>query len=98
MLVNDFLQFPNVVTPNGDGVNDRFVIKNLIDGLGFPINQLDIYNKWGAHVYHKVNIASDDDFWDPNTNNMPAGTYFFRFSAKGYNGNIERNGTIEVVR
>ena len=98
LLVNDFLQFPNVVTPNGDGVNDRFVIKNLIDGLGFPINQLDIYNKWGAHVYHKVNIASDDDFWDPNTNNMPAGTYFFRFSAKGYNGNIERNGTIEVVR
>ncbi len=98
LLVNDFLQFPNVVTPNGDGVNDRFVIKNLVDGLGFPINQLDIYNKWGTLVFHRENIATYDDFWDPNTNSMPAGTYFYRFSARGYNGNIEHNGTIEVIR
>ncbi len=98
LLVNDFLQYPNVVTPNGDGINDRFIIKNLVDGLGYPINQLDIYNKWGSHIFHKENIASEDDFWDPNDGNMPAGTYFFRFSARGYNGNVEHNGTIEVLR
>lgn len=96
LVVNDFLQFPNVVSPNGDGVNDRFVIKNLVNGMGYPINQLDIYNKWGTRVYHKENISRDEDFWDPK--NMPAGTYFYRFSAKGYNGNIEHNGAIEVVR
>ena len=96
LVVNDFLQFPNVVSPNGDGINDRFVIKNLVNGMGYPINQLDIYNKWGTRVYHKENISRDEDFWDPK--NMPAGTYFYRFSARGYNGNIEHNGAIEVVR
>jgi gliding motility-associated-like protein len=96
LVINDFLQFPNVVTPNGDGINDRFVIQNLIDGLGYPINTLDIYNKWGTRVFHKENISSDDDFWDPV--NVPAGTYFYRFSAQGYNGNIEHNGAIEVIK
>lgn len=96
LVVNDYLQFPNVVSPNGDGINDRFVIKNLVNGMGYPINQLDIYNKWGVRVYHMENISRDEDFWDPQ--NMPAGTYFYRFSAKGYNGNVEHNGAIEVVR
>ena len=96
LLVNDFLQFPNVVTPNGDGINDRFVIQNLVSGNGYPTNVLDIYNKWGTHVYHKENISKDEDFWDPK--DMPAGTYFYRFSARGYNGNIEHNGAIEVVK
>ena len=95
LVINDYLQFPNVVTPNGDGINDRFVIQNLIDGLGYPINSLDIYNKWGARVFHVENIDSDDDFWDPA--DMPDGTYFYRFSARGYNGNIEHNGAIEVI-
>ena len=96
LLVNDFLQFPNVVSPNGDGINDRFVIQNLVEGKGYPINSLDIYNKWGVRVFHKDNISSDEDFWDPK--DMPTGTYFYRFSARGYNGNIEHNGAIEVVR
>lgn len=96
LVVNDFLQFPNVVTPNGDGINDRFVILNLLDGMGYPVNSLDIYNKWGTRVYHKENISSEADFWDPA--GMPAGTYFYRFSAQGYNGNIEHNGSIEVIK
>ncbi|MBR6898970.1 MAG: gliding motility-associated C-terminal domain-containing protein [Bacteroidales bacterium] len=95
LVINDFLQFPNVVTPNGDGINDRFVIQNLVDGLGYPINSLDIYNQWGARVYHRENIDSEDDFWDPA--DVPDGTYFYRFSARGYNGNIEHNGSIEVI-
>ena len=96
LIVNDFLQFPNVVTPNGDGINDRFVIVNLLDGIGYPINQLDIYNRWGTRVYHMENISSDEDFWDPS--DLPAGTYFYRFSARGYSGNIEHNGAIEVIK
>lgn len=96
LLVNDFLQFPNVVTPNGDGINDRFVIGNLIGGMAYPVNTFDVYNKWGTRVFHKENIATDADFWDPS--DVPAGTYFYRFSARGYNGNIEHNGAVEVIK
>lgn len=98
LLVNDFLQFPNVVTPNGDGVNDRFVIVNLVEGHGYPVNCLDVYNKWGARVFHKENISRTEDFWDPAKDNIPTGTYFYRFSGVGFNGNIERNGCVEILR
>ena len=96
LVINDFLQFPNVVTPNGDGINDLFIIKGLVEGMGYPINSLDIYNKWGTLVFHRTNISSMDDFWDPS--NVPSGTYFYRFSAHGYNGNVEHNGAIEVIK
>jgi gliding motility-associated-like protein len=98
LVINDLLQFPNTVTPNGDGINDIFEIKNLIDGGGFTDNELYIYNHWGRKVYHKTGISTREDFWDPAANNDPDGTYYFRFSAKGYMGNILRNGTITVVR
>ncbi len=96
LVVNDYLTFPNVVTPNGDGINDIFVIGNLIDGMGYPNNTLDIFNKWGSKVYHKDNISRPEDFWDPS--NVPAGTYFYRFTAHGYNGNVDHNGVIEVIK
>lgn len=98
VLVNDFLQFPNVVTPNGDGINDVFEIINLVDGLGYPTNELSIFDRWGKRVFHKENISSKDEFWDPGANNAPAGTYFYRFVGKGYLGNIQRNGVIEVIK
>ncbi len=98
LLVNDFLQFPTALTPNGDGVNDKFIIKNLIDGLGYPNNSLAIYDRWGKRVYYKENISSEDDFWDPGADNVPAGTYFWRFVGKGYLGDIQRNGAVEVLR
>lgn len=98
VLVNDFLQFPNVITANGDGINDVFAIKNLVDGLGYPTNELSIFDRWGKRVYHKENITSEEDFWDPGAENIPAGTYFYRFVGKGYLGNIQRNGVIEVLR
>lgn len=98
LIINDQLVFPNVVTPNGDGINDIFIIKNLVEGLAYPINQLDIFDKWGTRCFHAENISSIDQFWDPNATNAPAGTYFFRFSGKGYQGNMEHNGAIEVLR
>ncbi|MBQ9473718.1 MAG: gliding motility-associated C-terminal domain-containing protein [Bacteroidales bacterium] len=98
LLINDFLQFPSVVTPNGDGINDKFIINNLIEGLGFPYNSLAVYNRWGERVFYKENIASEEDFWDPGKDNTPAGTYFYRFSGKGYLGNVQRTGTVEVLR
>ena len=86
------------MTPNGDGVNDKFVIGNLVEGLAYPINQLDIYDKWGSRVYHATNIQRADQYWDPAKTNTPTGTYFYRFSGKGYKGNMEHNGVIEVIR
>ena len=108
-IINDWLQFPNMVSPNGDGVNDTWKVVNLLlTDIGteenpgpntlYLMNELWIYNKWGMLVYHVKNIASEDDFWDPEKTNSPDGTYYFRFSAKSQFGIVRTNGEIEVVR
>lgn len=95
-IINDYLQFPNAVTPNGDGINDIFEIKNLIDGNGFYNFELSIYDANGHRVYYEKNISEREQFWNPK--DMPSGVYFYRFIAKGYNGNIDKTGAIHVLK
>ncbi|KAB1062887.1 gliding motility-associated C-terminal domain-containing protein, partial [Salibacter halophilus] len=63
---------PNVFTPNGDGLNDGFEIKNL-DGPDF---HLRIYNRWGTLVFDNENFMKS---WDGHINGSPAsdGTYYY---------------------
>ncbi|MDX5428310.1 MAG: gliding motility-associated C-terminal domain-containing protein, partial [Bacteroidota bacterium] len=66
--------FPNVFTPNNDGVNDCFPSKTL------PTNNcysLSIFNRWGQEVF---STERTDQCWDGNLQNgKPAseGTYFY---------------------
>ena len=61
------LVFPNVITPNGDGVNDVFAIGNLNTSMNeydpdkYRSNELTIYDRWGKQVYHAFNY---DTFMD----------------------------------
>lgn len=93
-----FLQFPNLVTPNGDGINDNFEIKNLIEEDCYPHNRLTIYDRWGGRVFSVENISQRSDFWNPNATHSPDGTYFFTFVGSGLQGKVERHGVIEVLR
>ena len=92
------LEFPNVVTPNNDGVNDYFRIKNLIEYSQYPYNKLTVYDRWGHIVYEVSNISKEEDFWYPDLTNSPTGTYYFRFIGRGGDGAAQHNGVIEVIR
>lgn len=59
---------PNVITPNGDNVNDAFKINGLEN---FPNSTLTICNRWGKKVYSSSNYNND---WKPDNS---AGTYFY---------------------
>jgi gliding motility-associated-like protein len=58
---------PNVITPNADGKNDFFFIRNLLPGTA-----LEIYNRFGTLVYRKAEYQND---WDGGE--VPAGVYFY---------------------
>ncbi|HYG51815.1 MAG TPA: gliding motility-associated C-terminal domain-containing protein, partial [Flavobacteriales bacterium] len=45
---------PNIITPNGDGLNDVF----YIDGLP-PESKIDIFNRWGNLLHHSDNYANN---------------------------------------
>ena len=97
-ITNDYLQFPDLVTPNGDGVNERWEVKNLLEYGNYTMNELWIYDRTGALVYHVRNISQPEHFWDPNATRSPDGTYYYRFTAQGEYGIVKRNGLIEVLR
>ena len=91
------LTFPNVVTPNGDGLNDKFVIGGLIENNCFKYSDLSIYDRYGTRVYHKQNISSESDWWSPADRHAPCGTYYYIFKAHGVNIRTMRRGVIEVL-
>lgn len=63
------LIIPNVITPNGDGLNDFLVFKNL---ESFPNNHLLIFNRWGQNLFETDNYQNN---W--NGDGHSDGTYFF---------------------
>lgn len=68
------LDFPEVFTPNGDGVNDVWVIKKI--NL-FPDNDLIILNRWGNQVYFSKSYQNN---WEGTTSAgepLERGTYFY---------------------
>ena len=75
------LFIPEIFSPNGDNLNDKFEIKGIYN---FPNNKLTIYNRWGAMVFQKEKYNND---WDGKSNvntgtgkeQLPAGTYYVLF-------------------
>jgi len=62
------LHIPNVITPNGDGYNDRFII----EGTDYEQLQVTIFNRWNNVVYQNQMYQNN---WDGN--GLNAGTYFY---------------------
>tara|TARA_R110000796_G_scaffold252640_2_gene389880 strand:- start:127983 stop:143453 length:15471 start_codon:yes stop_codon:yes gene_type:complete len=63
----------NVFSPNGDGVNETWVIEDLLDN---PFNQVKIFAQGGKLIYSKVNYSND---WSGTfkDNPVPDGTYYY---------------------
>ena len=97
-IVTAWLDFPNLVTPNGDGINDTWEVVNLVDLGQYSMNEVWIYDKFGICVFHARNIKRHEQFWDPNHPHCPDGTYYYRFTAQSPYGLVRRNGVIEVLR
>lgn len=70
------LEVPNVFTPNGDGVNDKYEIPYLDRYIS---NQLYVFNRWGEMVYEKDHYSGE---WDGGR--LPDGVYFYVLKCQGY--------------
>jgi len=84
------LGIPNIITPNGDGINDCFVIKNLEI---VTATQLYIYAKDGKVVYSK---SAYDNKWDGR--GLPDGLYYYIFQFTHEGEQFMRKGSITIRR
>lgn len=99
VIVNP-IEIPNVFTPNGDGLNDAFVIKNIEQHKNA---RLRIMNRWGDIVFESDNYETAIP-WNGNHRNtgqpVADGVYFYVLQYLNMITNeIEtRNGTISVFK
>jgi gliding motility-associated-like protein len=90
-VIVDEINIPNVITPNGDGANETFVIENVSKLME---HNLMIYNRWGKKVFESTNYQND---WDAD--NLSDGVYYYILNYKTMLGIEERvQGTVTVMR
>ncbi len=83
---------PNIFSPNGDGVHDKWVIGYLET---YPGCTVDIYNRYGQLVFHSEGYQTP---WDGKVNgrDVPIGTYYYIVNPK--NGRSIMSGYVDVIR
>ncbi|NVN94803.1 MAG: gliding motility-associated C-terminal domain-containing protein [Bacteroidetes bacterium] len=81
---------PNIFTPNNDGFNDYFVIRNIEKCSN---NDLVIKDRNGNTVFEKSNYQND---WDGR--NVADGVYFFFLKYNANNNNWGKMGSITIKR
>ncbi|MBM3918577.1 MAG: hypothetical protein FJ344_03615 [Sphingomonadales bacterium] len=71
------LEVFNVVTPNGDGINDAFYIRYI---EAYPQARVRLFNRWGQSVFNRVAYANN---YQPS--DLEAGSYIYLIEVPGKN-------------
>lgn len=84
---------PTVITPNFDGVNDQFIIKNL--DLVHPNCEVIIFNRWGSVVFESEGYSVP---WNGTRKGepLPMGTYFYKIKLND-DSNTILSGDISII-
>jgi len=91
-LIPPGLVVPNTFTPNGDGVNDRWVIQNIENA---PNCIVDIFSRTGQKVFTSRGYGTS---WDGNYKNInaPVGAYYYIIDPR--NGEAKLSGMVTLLR
>lgn len=77
--VLQILDVPNAFSPNGDGINDKWIINNL---QYYPNADVQIFNRYGQSLFHSTNYYSNP--WNGTLSGkpLPVGTYYYIINPK----------------
>lgn len=79
-VINEKVNQPNVISPNGDGYNDVFIIGVMDkDPLKYAENEFVVYNEQQQVVFKTKNYRNDWGGWNQKGQELPLGTYYFTF-------------------
>ncbi|SJZ49527.1 gliding motility-associated C-terminal domain-containing protein [Chitinophaga eiseniae] len=83
---------PNAFSPNGDNINDKWVIYNLSD---YPDSKVEVFNRYGQRVYQSTGYPQP---WDGSFkgNPLPVGTYYYVITLR--NGFAPLSGYVAIIR
>lgn len=81
-------------SPNGDGVNDNWVIQ----GIETKQNTVTVFDRWGNQVISFTNYNNTNTAWDGKNSNgveLPAGTYFYSIDIPNEKS---KKGWVEITK
>jgi gliding motility-associated-like protein len=96
VLDNFKLVVYNVVTPNGDGYNDRWYIDNI---WAYPTANVVILNRYGMEVFNKTGYDNANGWNGTNSSNgkdLPDGAYFYIITSPDFP--TVYTGSINLIR
>ena len=82
-------------TPNGDGFNDQWVIKNI---ESYPLCRVSIFSRWGQRVFTTLAIPIVESGMAPTMDNLPADTYYYTIETGSIIGESTYSGYINLIR
>lgn len=90
------LDIRSIISPDGDGSNETFLINCIQEFLD---NKIFIYNRWGQLVYQATNYNND---WHGTTQSgeaLPEGAYYYILEYTNNEGKrIQAKGSITLLR
>ncbi len=94
VVVLQELVIPNVFSPNGDSVNDKWIIKNIEQ---YPNNVVQIFNRYGQLLIETKGYSSSTAWDGTNKGNpLPVGAYYYIIRLNDGKGPL--SGTISILR
>lgn len=87
------IEFPDGISPNGDGINDTWIIDNI---QLFDDAIVEVYNRWGQLLFRSA--PGYPVPWDGRYNgkDLPIGTYYYVIDSKNFEEPF--TGPITIIR
>ena len=95
------LEINDVLTINGDMINDSWRIKNIDQ---YPNNYVKVFDRWGGVIFQVSGYDNNSKVWNGESNAsflyddqyVSTGTYFYMIDLGDGSGKL--TGAIEVIR
>ncbi len=82
-----------IISPNGDGANDTWQVRNIEE---FPEAVITVYNRWGSPVFKTKNYTNTwNGTFDGNA--LPVATYYYVIDMSPY-GKSQVTGSVTIIK
>lgn len=88
------IKIPNAFSPNGDAINDKWMIDNL---AGFSESTVNVFDRYGKRVFNSKGYNTP---WDGNYNGnpLPVATYYYIITVSDGHISQAYNGWVVLLR
>ncbi|AYB35054.1 HYR domain-containing protein [Chryseolinea soli] len=92
------IEVTKVVTPDGDGQNDDWIVVNIEK---FARNKVLVLDRWGSVIYQASGYNNSTMVWNGVSSNgvqVPTGTYYYVIEVDFLQKHLKKSGFIELLR